>query len=44
MDVPSGKSYSMTFNGGLVAVVQNRTTRVLMPVSGWAVLDHGEEG
>jgi hypothetical protein len=43
VDVPSGKSYSMTFNGGLVAVVQSRTTRTLMPLSGWAVLDHGEQ-
>lgn len=40
IDVPSRKSYSMTFNGGLVAVVQSKTTRTLMPVSGWAVLDH----
>ena len=40
-DVPNGRTYSMTFNGGLVAIAQSRTTRALMPVSGWAVLDHG---
>jgi hypothetical protein len=43
LDARSGKKYDYTFNGGIVAVLQNKTTRALEPVSGWAVLDHGEK-
>jgi hypothetical protein len=42
LDARSGKMYDYTFNGGIVAVLQNNNTRALEPVSGWAVLDHGE--
>jgi hypothetical protein len=42
LDERSRKNYDYTFNGGIVAVLQNNKTRALEPVSGWAVLDHGE--
>ena len=41
IDLATGCSFDMTFNGGIVAIVQNSKTRALEPVTGWAVLDHG---
>jgi hypothetical protein len=40
-DTPSGHNFDMTFNGGIVAIFQDKETRALEPVTGWAVLDHG---
>jgi Domain of unknown function (DUF4419) len=42
IDERTGRRYEYTFNGGIVAILQNKDTRALEPVSGWAVLDHGE--
>lgn len=41
-DVSQNKSFDMTFNGGVVAILQDKETRAIEPVTGWAVLDHGE--
>mmetsp|Transcript_86953 Transcript_86953/g.130362 ORF Transcript_86953/g.130362 Transcript_86953/m.130362 type:complete len:447 (-) Transcript_86953:284-1624(-) len=41
-DVSSGRKYDMTFNAGIVAIVQNQATRALEPVTGWAILEQGE--
>jgi len=38
VDMISGKTYKMTFNGGLVAIVQDEN-KVIEPKFGWAVLD-----
>jgi len=41
-DLATGTDYKMSFNGGIVAVVQHPETLALEPVVSWAVLDHGE--
>merc|ERR1711988_381401 len=41
-DAATRTTYDMTFNGGIVCVLQSKETLALEPVTGWAVLDHGE--
>lgn len=38
IDIPSGKSYPMSFYGGLVSIHQDRETLALSVNSGWAVI------
>lgn len=42
-DMITNKSYEYSFNGGIVGILQNKDTRSLEPISGWAILDHGEK-
>ena len=41
LDVPSSKTYDMTFAGGITCVIQHQEDGTLEPKVGWAVLENG---
>jgi len=44
VDAGTGETYDMSFDGGLVAIVQDPVSLALEPITGWAVLEHLKPG